>query len=62
MVHSDKHPLIGRTDSKIYLEVKKNNQINAIPSNHSPKFAPVINPTLKTGLRAIMTAAVAWLD
>jgi hippurate hydrolase len=53
---------IGGTDAKIYLEAKKLNQLNAIPSNHSPKFAPVINPTLKTGLQAMMTAALVWLD
>ena len=51
---------VGGTDSKIYMEAKKNNQLNTIPSNHSPKFAPVINPTLKTGLQAMMTAAAAW--
>ncbi|MES2004819.1 MAG: amidohydrolase [Bacteroidota bacterium] len=53
---------VGGTDAKIYLEAKKNNQLNSIPSNHSPKFAPVIHPTLKTGLQAMMTAAIAWLD
>jgi hippurate hydrolase len=53
---------VGGTDPKTFLNAKKNNSINTIPSNHSPKFAPVINPTLKTGLQAIMTAAVAWLD
>lgn len=53
---------IGGTDATIYLEAKKHNQLNAIPSNHSPKFAPVINPTLKTGLQAMMTAALVWLD
>ncbi len=53
---------VGGTDPKIYLEAKKNNQLNSIPSNHSPKFAPVINPTLKTGLQAMMTAAAAWLN
>lgn len=53
---------VGGTDSKIYLEAKKNNQLNSIPSNHSPKFAPIIHPTLKTGLQAMMTAAASWLD
>ncbi|MHC2992643.1 amidohydrolase [Pontibacter sp. HJ8] len=53
---------VGGTDPILYLEAKKNNQLNAIPSNHSPKFAPVINPTLKTGLQAMMTAAAAWLN
>ena len=53
---------VGGTDPKIYSDAIKNNQLNSIPSNHSPKFAPVINPTLKTGLQAMMTAAVAWLN
>lgn len=53
---------VGGTDPQTYLEAKRHNQINAIPSNHSPKFAPVINPTLKTGLQAMITAALVWLD
>jgi hippurate hydrolase len=53
---------VGGTDAKVYLEAKEKNQINSIPSNHSPKFAPVIHPTLKTGLQAMMTAAMAWLN
>ena len=53
---------IGGTDSKTYLSAKKNKKINTIPSNHSPKFYPVLNPTLKTGLQAMMTAAITWLD
>ena len=53
---------VGGTDANTYLQAKKNNQLNSIPSNHSPKFAPVIHPTLKTGLQAMMTAAIAWLD
>jgi hippurate hydrolase len=32
-----------------------------IPSNHSPRFAPVIQPTLTTGTAAIVVAALAWL-
>ncbi len=53
---------VGGTDPKTFLEAKNNNQLNSVPSNHSPKFAPVIHPTLKTGLQAMMTAALAWLD
>lgn len=53
---------VGGTDPKTYLDAIKNNQLNSIPSNHSPKFAPVINPTLKTGLQAMMTAAAAWFN
>ena len=32
-----------------------------IPSNHSPRFAPVIQPTLDTGTGALVAAAMAWL-
>lgn len=53
---------VGGTDPKVYFDAVKNNQINSIPSNHSPKFAPVIDPTLKTGLQAMMTAAAAWFN
>ncbi|WP_370583004.1 amidohydrolase [Pontibacter sp. 172403-2] len=53
---------VGGTDPQTYLEAKKANKINSIPSNHSPKFAPVLNPTLKTGLLTMMTAAAAWFN
>jgi hippurate hydrolase len=33
-----------------------------IPANHSPQFAPVIEPTLSTGTAAIVVAALAWLS
>ncbi len=33
-----------------------------LPSNHSPDFAPLIEPTLATGVRALVTAARTWLD
>ncbi len=32
-----------------------------IPVNHSPRFAPVIQPTLDTGTQALTVAALAWL-
>ncbi len=32
-----------------------------LPSNHSPMFAPVIEPTLSTGIGALATAARIWL-
>ena len=52
---------VGGTDPAIYNEAKQNNTLNHIPNNHSPKFAPVLNPTLKTGLQSMLTAASAWL-
>jgi amidohydrolase len=51
---------VGGTDPVIYREAKKNDQVHTIPSNHSPRFAPVLDPTLKTGLQTMLTAAAAW--
>ena len=35
--------------------------VDGLPSNHSPLFAPVVEPTIRTGIRALTTAARAWL-
>lgn len=32
-----------------------------VPVNHSPKFAPVVQPTLDVGTKALVVAAMAWL-
>lgn len=53
---------VGGTDKNVFLEAKKNNAINTIPSNHSPRFAPVLHPTLKTGFETMLTAAAVWLN
>lgn len=53
---------VGGTDPQTYLDAQKKNMLNSLPSNHSPKYAPVINPTLKTGLQAMITAALVWLE
>lgn len=34
----------------------------SVPANHSPLFAPVIEPTLRLGVEALRTAALSWLD
>jgi len=52
---------VGGTDAATYDDAVASGQLNAIPSNHSPKFAPVLDPTLKTGLQSMLTAASAWL-
>src|SRR5690606_6367950 len=33
-----------------------------IPSNHSPFYAPVMDPTLRLGVDAMVAAAREWLD
>ena len=35
--------------------------VDGLPSNHSPLFAPVIDPTLRTGVAALTAAARTWL-
>jgi amidohydrolase len=35
--------------------------VHALPSNHSPLFAPVIDPTLQKGVAALVRAAHTWL-
>jgi amidohydrolase len=35
--------------------------VRSLPSNHSPLFAPVIEPTLGTGVTALASAARGWL-
>lgn len=52
---------VGGTDAQTYAKAREAKQINAIPSNHSPKFAPALDPTLKTGLQAMLSAASVWL-
>jgi hippurate hydrolase len=52
---------VGGTDPDIYAKAKKANRLNELPVNHSPKFAPVIHPTLRTGVETLVVAARAWL-
>lgn len=52
---------VGGTDPQVYEQARQEGHINKIPSNHSPKFAPQIHPTLETGMQAMLAAAGAWL-
>jgi hippurate hydrolase len=52
---------VGGTDPEAYAKAKSEGTTNTIPSNHSPRFAPVLDPTLRTGLQAMLAAASAWL-
>ncbi|MBR1206083.1 MULTISPECIES: M20 family metallopeptidase [unclassified Bradyrhizobium] len=52
---------VGGTDPQIYEKAKEANKLNELPVNHSPKFAPVLHPTLQTGVEALVVAACAWL-
>lgn len=52
---------VGGNDPDVFAKAKAEGQINRIPSNHSSRFAPVLHPTLKTGLLAMLAAAGVWL-
>jgi amidohydrolase len=52
---------VGGTDPESHEKAKKSGRIREIPTNHSPHFAPVIHPTLQTGVETLITAACAWL-
>ena len=52
---------VGGTDPELYAKAKATGRLNEMPTNHSPLFAPVIRPTLETGVEAIVVAALAWL-
>ncbi|MGE8449133.1 MAG: M20 family metallopeptidase [Pseudomonadales bacterium] len=52
---------VGGTDAEIYAKAKAAKKLNTLPSNHSPQFAPTLDPTLRTGLEAMLCAAGAWL-
>jgi len=53
---------VGGTDPEVYAKAKKENRLNELPVNHSPKFAPVLHPTLQTGVEALVVATRAWLS
>ncbi|MFD4775043.1 amidohydrolase, partial [Streptomyces sp. NPDC058427] len=36
-------------------------RLDELPGNHSPFFAPVVEPTLSTGVEALVVAALTWL-
>jgi amidohydrolase len=51
----------GGDDPEVYQKAKKDGTLSALPTNHNPRFAPVIHPTLETGVKALVVAALAWL-
>ena len=53
---------IGGTDPDAYrAAVEAGTVAKDVPVNHSPFFAPVVQPTLDTGTSALVVAALAWL-
>ncbi|PTM95157.1 M20 family metallopeptidase [Mycoplana dimorpha] len=52
---------VGGTDPKTYADAKAAGRLNQLPVNHSPQFAPVLHPTLETGVETMVVATLAWL-
>jgi amidohydrolase len=52
---------IGGTDPDIYAKAKQSGRIGELPTNHNPRFAPVLHPTLETGVAALVVGSRAWL-
>lgn len=53
--------VIGGIDPERYRAAAQAGTLDAIPANHAPDFAPVVHPTLRTGVEAMLTAAGIWL-
>lgn len=53
--------LYGGHDPKDWDKRVKEGTTGDVPSNHSPYFAPCINPTLETAVDALAVAALTWL-
>jgi amidohydrolase len=54
--------LLGGAELEAFQAAYATGRLDALPSNHSPLFAPVIEPTLTMGVAALATAALEWLD
>ena len=53
---------IGGLDHALFPDLASGKMPNNLPSNHSPFFAPVLEPTLSRGVAALVTAAREFLD
>ena len=57
--------LLGGADPVLFARAATTAEIAAVvatlPSNHSPAYAPVMEPTLSLGVDALVAAARAWL-
>lgn len=54
---------VGGTDPALFAAAEQAGRLEEdVPSNHSPLFAPVIEPTLSAGIAAMVAAAREWLS
>lgn len=53
---------VGGVDPAVFDQAQKAGRLGDLPTNHNPRFAPVIHPTLETGVEALVVAARTWLS
>lgn len=54
---------VGGTDPDLFARALQAGRLSEdVPFNHSPHYAPVIDPTLATGVEAMVTATLCWLE
>jgi hippurate hydrolase len=53
---------VGGTDPGTYARAAEAGTVSELPTNHNPRFAPAVHPTLLTGVEAFVVAAAEWLD
>jgi hypothetical protein len=50
---------VGGTDPDLYRAAEERGSVaQDVPTNHNPTFAPVVHPTLETGVQAMTAAAL----
>jgi hippurate hydrolase len=52
---------VGGTDPEALRRARAAGTLGELPTNHNPRFAPVVHPTLRAGVEAAVAAAEAWL-
>lgn len=53
--------LYGGLDPEVYDKAEKEGKMKELPGNHSPFFAPVIEPTLTKGMEGYVVAVLTFL-
>lgn len=53
--------LYGGTDPVLFEELREQGKMNECPGNHSPFFAPVVQPTLTVGCEGYVVSALTFL-
>jgi hippurate hydrolase len=52
---------VGGTAPEKYDQAMREGTYKQLPGPHSPFWAPVLQPTLETGIETLLTAAGVWL-